>query len=105
MKKCILDKNGLELHINNLKKAEKVFRAINHKLRQDLIYFIHSRGATPVFEIYRHLNLEQSATSQHLGILRKEGILIAERDAKRVLYSVNYERIKEINKATSGIMV
>lgn len=78
------------------KKAALVFRALNNKLRQQIIQFILENPATTVTTIYRKLRLEQSVASQHLAILRKEGIVKTERDGKFIYYSVDERRLATI---------
>ena len=53
-----------------LKKAALVLRALNHKLRQQLLKLIEEEKKITVTEIYVRLRLEQSVASQHLAILR-----------------------------------
>lgn len=43
------------------------------------------------------LGLDQSVAYLHLAILRKEGIVRAERHSKFVIYSVTHERLTEIH--------
>jgi DNA-binding transcriptional ArsR family regulator len=75
-----------------------VLRAINHKLRQQILKLIDESGKMTVTEIYVKLRLEQSVASQHLAILRKAGFVKTERDGKFIYYSVNQERLEELNK-------
>ena len=42
--------------------------------------------------------------SQHLAILRKPGIVITKREGKKIFYSVNYERLAQINKHVEGLI-
>ena len=86
----------LKLDLPNLKIAALTLRAINHKLRQKILLFIHQRGKINVTEIYVRLHLEQSVTSQHLAVLRKCGFVLSERDGQTIYYSVNYDRIGQV---------
>lgn len=79
-----------------LKKAAMVLRALNHKLRQQLLKLIEEEKKITVTEIYVRLRLEQSVASQHLAILRKAGIVNTQRDGKFIFYTVNFKRIDEI---------
>ena len=54
-------------------------------------------GEITVTKIYVHLHIEQSVASQHLAIMRNAGIVTAKRDGKFIFYSVNHQRINEIN--------
>lgn len=87
----------LKMDYHNVKKAALVLRALNHKLRQQIIALIEENGKLTVTEIYVKMRLEQSVASQHLAILRKAGIVETERDGKFIFYTVSQKRIKEIN--------
>lgn len=89
---------NLKINFHNLKKAALVLRALNHKLRQQILALIESEKKITVTEIYVRMRLEQSVASQHLAILRRAGIVATQRDGKFIYYTVNYKRIEEINK-------
>lgn len=100
----MMAKNELEIRVNDLKKAALVIRAVNHKLRQDIIRLIHNAGTIIVTEIYKKLDLEQSVASQHLGILRKAGFVSTERRGKFIYYKVNYDRFAEVDDLVQKIL-
>lgn len=81
-----------------------VLRAINHKLRQQILKLIDESGKMTVTEIYVKLRLEQSVASQHLAILRKAGFVKTERDGKFIYYSVNTERLEELNRFVKDLV-
>jgi len=89
--------SSINVDYHSLKKAALVLRALNHKLRQQLLKLIEEEKKITVTEIYVRLRLEQSVASQHLAILRKAGIVITQRDGKFIYYAVNFKRIDEIN--------
>ncbi len=89
--------NSIKLDFLHLKKAALVLRAMNHKLRQQMIKLLDENERMTVTEIYVKLRLEQSVASQHLAILRRAGIVITQRDGKFIYYAVNYPRIAEVN--------
>lgn len=82
----------------SIKKASLIFRAINHKLRQEIIGMIDSKGHVTVTDIFVEMRLEQSVASQHLAILRRAGIVVPSREGKFVYYKLNSERLVLINK-------
>jgi DNA-binding transcriptional ArsR family regulator len=91
--------NNAELRIDTLKikKTSIVLKAINHKLRQVILQLIGEREKITVTEIFLHLHLEQSVASQHLAILRKTGFVKTKREGKFIYYSVNRQRVLDIN--------
>ncbi len=88
----------------NVKKAAMVLRALNHKLRQQVITTIHENKRLTVTQLYVKLRLEQSVASQHLAILRKAGIVSTERDGKFIFYTINSSRISSINDFVKNLV-
>jgi DNA-binding transcriptional ArsR family regulator len=94
----------LKIDVLPLKKAALILRSINHKLRTQILKLIHSSGKLTVTEIYVKLRLEQSVASQHLAILRRAGMVDTERDGKFIYYSVNYDRLAEIQRLSKELI-
>lgn len=88
---------NVRLDFLHMKKAMLTLRALNHKLRQQILKLLDEKRKVTVTEIYIELRLEQSVTSQHLAILRRAGLVVALREGKFIYYAVNYKRIKEVN--------
>src|SRR3954467_889770 len=82
----------------NLKKAAMILRALNHKLRQQIVRILDEHKKLTVTELYIHLRLEQSVASQHLAILRRAGIVKTERDGKFIHYMINTDRLSDVNR-------
>ncbi len=95
---------SLTINLLNIKKAALVLRAINHKLRQQMLKQIDEQGRITVTELYVRLRLEQSVASQHLAILRKAGFVKTERDGKFIYYSVNTDRLQEVNELVGNLL-
>lgn len=87
----------LEIDSLGLQKAALHYRAINHKLRQQIIQLLHKNGRMMVTNVYVKLRIEQSVASQHLAILRRAKLVIAEREGKSMFYSVNYPRLQQLH--------
>lgn len=98
--------NGLAAKVDYLaiKKAAVVLRAINHKLRQQILHLIEENKKMTVTEIYIQLRLEQSVASQHLAIMRRAGIVKTTREGKFIWYSVNTERLDEISRFVDELL-
>lgn len=88
----------------NVKKAALILRALNHKLRQQLLKLIEEEKKITVTEIYVRLRLEQSVASQHLAILRKAGVVNTQRDGKFIYYIINHKRIEEISHFVNDLL-
>ena len=88
----------LKVDLLHSKKAAMILRALNHKLRQQIIKLIDEHQKMTVTEIYVKLRLEQSVASQHLAILRRAGIVITTREGKFIFYTVDYSRLAQVNQ-------
>lgn len=89
--------NGIVLDHTNLRKAAMVLRAINHKLRQQILNLIEEKGRITVSDIFVTMRIEQSVASQHLAILRNARIVKTQREGKFIYYSVDKSRIAQIS--------
>ena len=87
-----------------LKKGAFVLRAVNHELRQQILQQIHKKQRISVTAIYVKLRLEQSVASQQLAILRNAGFVTTEREGKQIFYSVNYEKLHEVQRLSGAIL-
>ncbi len=87
-----------------LNTAAELLRAIAHPLRMSILAFIDDKKSINVNKIYNTLKLEQSITSQHLRILRNVELVHAEREGKFIHYSVNYEKVRWVNKCIADFM-
>lgn len=88
----------LKIDFQVLRKSVLVLRAVNHKLRQEMIRLINKEGKMTVTDLYVKLRLEQSVASQHLALLRRAGVVVTSRDGKFIYYSVDHERLDEISR-------
>src|ERR687889_422466 len=98
------ESSAIKLDFLHLKKAALVLRALNHKLRQQMIKLLDESERMTVTEIYVKLRLEQSVASQHLAILRRAGIVITQRDGKFIYYTINYPRAAEVNQFVEDLV-
>ena len=92
-------KKSSQLNRRDLRKAIFVLRAVNHKLRQRIIDLLENSDTMTVTDIYIKLGLQQSIVSQHLRILRNSGVLKTESQGKYRYYSIDRDRLNDVQKA------
>jgi DNA-binding transcriptional ArsR family regulator len=95
----------VKLDYDELRRAVLVLRAVNHKLRQEIIHLLEVNGQMTVTDLYVKLRLEQSVASQHLAILRRAGVVITEREGKFIYYSLDQNRLTQINGLVERLAV
>ncbi len=98
-------KKDIALDYIELRKAVLVLRAVNHKLRQQIIDILDEHERMTVTELYVKLRLEQSVASQHLAILRRSGVVITERVGKFIYYALDKERLNQISRLVEELTV
>lgn len=78
------------------KKRKDIYRAFSNQNRVKLIVCLSK--AKNVTDLLSVCDLSQSALSQHLKVLRDEGIAICERDGKNQIYSIKDKKALEVAK-------
>lgn len=89
-------KSILELKPEQLENAANMLKAIAHPVRISILSLLEDGKKLTVSEIHTALNIEQSTTSHHLGILRDKGILISKRIGKNTFYSIKHNSLSSI---------
>ena len=94
----------LKIDYQLMRQSVMVLRAVNHKLRQEMIRLIDEEGKMTVTDLYVKLRIEQSVASQHLALLRRAGVVTTSRDGKFIYYSVDHERLDEISRLLAELV-
>ena len=91
-----------ELNPENLERAANMLKAIAHPIRISIIGYLEDGKNRTVTEIHRHLGIEQSTTSHHLGILKDRGVLASKREGKNTRYFLKHENLKTLLSCVSS---
>ena len=86
----------------NIKEASAAMQAMAHPLRLKILCLVGNQELS-VLEIVEAVGTSQSNISQHLGVLRDHGILVARKDANRVFYRIEDPRILKMISLTREI--
>ena len=73
---------------------DSFFRALSSPCRRRMIQLLCWRSMN-VNEIVRHFHISQPSISRHLDILKRAGLVVAERRSNQMIYSVNKVRLQE----------
>lgn len=85
-----------DLKPEQLEQAAVMLKAIAHPMRIAIISYLEDGKKLTVTEIHEKLNLEQSTTSHHLGILKDKGVLASQREGKNTFYFLRHEQLSKI---------
>ena len=81
---------------HNQRLSSELLKSLAHPTRLEILELLKDKEELCVCEIYEKLDLEQSNVSQHLKILKNQGILSSRKDGLMVFYKVNYLEIYEV---------
>ncbi|MFC2136927.1 ArsR/SmtB family transcription factor [Bacteroidota bacterium] len=90
-----------EISTNQLDEAANILKAIAHPMRIAILGYLEGGISLTVTEIHEKLNIEQSATSHHLGILKDKGVLKSKREGKNTYYSLKHDTLSQIVKCVT----
>ncbi len=76
----------------------QTLKVLGHPVRLQIVAGLVSGGCN-VGRIWQCLDLPQPTVSQHLKVLRQEGILTARRNGKEIVYEVADERVSRLLRA------
>ncbi len=92
-----LSPESLEQMKSNAAKAAKLMKALGNDSRLLILCNLNDREMS-VTELNGRLDLSQSALSQHLAVLRRDGLVKTRRESQTIYYSLNGDKaIKIIN--------
>ena len=85
-----------ELDINRLEIAATMLKAIAHPMRIAILKHLEGGKRLTVTQIHELLEIEQSTTSHHLGILKDKGVLCSKREGKNTFYYLKHDILSQI---------
>lgn len=80
---------------DNAAEAARFLRALAHDGRLMVLCSL-AEGECSVAELQRLVPLSQSALSQHLAMLRREGLVATRRESQRIHYRLSDERVRRV---------
>jgi len=87
--------NTLELMRENATSAARLMKALANDSRLMILCYLDDKELS-VSELNESLDLSQSALSQHLAVLRKDGLVKTRRESQVIYYSLNGDQARRI---------
>lgn len=81
----------------------ELFRVLGHPARVRILELLRD-GERSVGDLQNELGLDSSGTSQHLGVLRRNGILDTRREGTSVYYRVRDPRVFQLLASAREIL-
>ena len=92
----------IDLMQQNAEAASGLLKTLSNPSRLLVLCALVTREHT-VGELEALTGLSQSAISQHLARLRKEGIVVTRRDAQRIFYTLANPQVRAVLETLHGI--
>ena len=86
----------------NIREASEAMQAMAHPLRLKILCLVGNQELS-VLEIVDAVGTSQSNISQHLAVLRDNGILAARKEANKVFYRIGDARVLQMIALTRQI--
>ncbi len=90
-----------KLSEEKIDRAASILKSLGHPMRISIIQYLEDEKELTVTQLHNLLNIEQSTTSHHLGILKEKGILGARRRGKNTFYYLKEDRLGYIIECIS----
>ncbi|WP_188860529.1 ArsR/SmtB family transcription factor [Marinobacterium nitratireducens] len=80
---------------SNAAEAARLMRALSNENRLLILCYLQGQEMS-VGELNRSLDLSQSALSQHLAVLRNDGLVQTRRESQTIFYSLRGDRATRV---------
>ena len=86
------------------KRIAAVAHALGHPARVSILRMLASQDACMGAEVFESLPLAQSTISQHLGVLKRAGLIHATRHGTRMLYCITGEPLEGFVRSLDALV-
>ncbi|HML35214.1 ArsR/SmtB family transcription factor [Sporomusa sphaeroides] len=78
-----------------VKLTADFFKTLAHPVRIKILHSL-AQGERCVCEIIEELDIEQSNLSQHLSVMKRQGILDSRKDGQKMFYRITYPSVLDV---------
>lgn len=78
-----------------VKLTADFFKTLAHPVRIKILHSL-AQGKRCVCEIIEELDIEQSNLSQHLSVMKRQGILDSRKDGQKMFYRITYPSVLDV---------
>lgn len=96
--------NILNMSYNTYKNHSKLLSALDNPKRIEIIQVLKDR-CVRVSELIDMTGMAQSNISQHMQVLRREGVVVTKREGKEILYCLSHPKFVSILENIHEILV
>lgn len=88
-----------------VKLTASYLKALSHPTRLKILNILRDEEELCVCKIFEELELEQSNVSQHLRVLKDQGILVSQRKGSMIMYRVKDNEVFTIIDKVQSILL
>ena len=78
-----------------IKLTADFFKTLAHPARIKILHSLEN-GERCVCDLLEEIDIEQSNLSQHLGLMKKQGIIDSKKDGQKVIYRIVYSSVMDV---------
>lgn len=78
-----------------VKLTADFFKTLGHPVRIKILHSLE-KGERCVCDLLEEIDIEQSNLSQHLGMMKKQGIIDSRKDGQKVIYRIVYQSVMNV---------
>jgi DNA-binding transcriptional ArsR family regulator len=82
-----------------------LFKGLAHPVRVRVLEVLASSDTVSVADLLADTGLEASHLSQHLSVLRRHNLVVAERRASQVFYRLAYPQVTQLLNVSRALLV
>jgi DNA-binding transcriptional ArsR family regulator len=82
-----------------------LFKGLAHPVRVRVLEVLSASEEVSVTELLDDTGLEASHLSQHLAVLRRHNLVVAERRASQVYYRLAYPQVSDLLRAARSLLL
>ena len=82
-----------------------LFKGLAHPVRVRILEVLSGADEAPVGVLLADTGLEASHLSQHLSVLRRHNLVVAERRASQVFYRLAYPQVADLLRVSRSLLV
>jgi len=97
------DRSEIEMLAAQAATAARMLKLLGNEYRLLILCFLIAHGEMKVGDLVDAIGLSQSALSQHLALLRKDGLITFRRESQTLHYRVSDPRAARILKLLKNI--
>ena len=82
-----------------------LFKGLAHPVRVRVLEVLSARPDVSVTELLADTGMEPSHLSQHLAVLRRHNLVVAERRASQVFYRLAYPQVADLLAVSRSLLI